>query len=76
MYNSWQPPPPGVAICAIVAKLPSQAILSTFVKVGSGLPKAQYSVAIRSAGAAATPRGPAWLGDGAGLWTPLKKLAN
>src|SRR5438067_8006526 len=69
MYNSSHPPPCGVGICPIVANPPTQSTLSMFVKPV----KLQYSVAIRSAGAAATPMGPARLGGGSGLWTPLKK---
>src|SRR5947208_15278390 len=67
MYNSWHPPPPGIS--AIVAKSPWQLTLSILV-LSPG--KLQYSLAIRSAGAAATPMGPARSGEGAGLWTPLK----
>ena len=70
MYNSSHPPPPGVRSCAIVANPPKQSTLSMFVKAVL----LQYSVAIRSAGAAATPMGPAWKGGGSGLWTALKKL--
>src|ERR1051326_1809365 len=70
MYNSWHPPPCGVGICPIGTKFPTQSILSIFVKPL----KLQYSVAIRSAGAAATPIGPARFGGGSGLWTPLKNL--
>src|ERR1043165_320600 len=67
MYNSWQPPPLKVWSCAMVANPPWQSTLSMLVKVVL----VQYSLTIKSAGAAATPTGPA---AKVGSWTALKKL--